>query len=568
MTLRPRSDAPAAVGLPAAGWLLRWVYVGRLAVAVAVFIAAAAVWRDATPGTTLAVSLLLIAAAAFTAASFWHTNVRGSFPGRKMLYAQVLFDTALVTTAVHLTGGPESVFAPLYILVICAAGVLLPLPGGILIGVLASLSYFVAMVWGSNASAEGGVFLQIGLFATVALVTGYLGDRLRQTDHVLDEVETELRLLRLDTDDILGSLHTGIMIVDGNGTLAFLNPAATELTGLVPQQWIGEPVLGVLDRLAPGLGDVIARSARTRKPIRRFETEEVEEGGLVFGVSTTVMERPTSGAPAVSVIFQDITERKRMDALRRRSERLEAVAELSASLAHEIKNPLASIRSATEQLGLPGVDAEDKAVLEALVIRESDRLSRLLTEFLDFARVRAETARPVDLATLVRNVVELVRAHPDAEGRALHLAVDPAALLVRGDEDLLHRAVLNLVLNAAQWAGDGGRAEIAVDRVQSDIFAPSLGAADAVRIRVADTGPGVPPDAVEHIFDPFVTYRAGGTGLGLALVQRATEAHGGAVFVENGYSPAGEGAVFSLFLPALPAGETAELPRISQPALV
>lgn len=543
--------------LPEPRRLLAWVYLFRLCVAGAIFVA--------EPGFTLTTSLLLIAAGAFTAGSFWHTHLRRRAPKRSFLYTQILFDTLLVTAAVALTGGQESAFAPLYILVICAAGVLLPLPGGILIGMLASLLYFLAIVWSAGSALGGGVFLQIGLFAAVALVTGYLGDRLRQTGATLGEVETELRLLRLDTDDILGSLNTGIMIVDGAGKLAYLNPAATELTGLVLQQWLGEPVLSVLDRLAPGLGEVIARSAETRKPIRRFETHGTEEGSLVFGVSTTVMERPSPESATISVIFQDITERKRIDTLRRRSERLEAVAELSASLAHEIKNPLASIRSAVEQLSGDGVDPDDRQILQGLVIRESDRLSRLLTEFIDFARVRAQAARPVEVRTLVRNVVELVRAHPDAKGRALRLEGDAdGALVVRGDEDLLHRAVLNLVLNAAQWAGSGGWVEVTLDQLQSDIVSPSRGPSDAIRIRVADSGPGVPPDAVEHIFDPFVTHRPGGTGLGLALVQRATEAHGGAVFVENGPPPSG-GAVFSLFLPALPVVAGAELPTLATP---
>jgi two-component system, NtrC family, sensor histidine kinase PilS len=457
-----------------------------------------------------------------------------------------------MAAVVHLTGGPDSDFAPLFVLVIVAAAILLPFVGGILIGVLVSLLFFGEIVWG-RGHVDGSVVLQIALFTVVALATGYLGDRLRQTGAVLGEVETELRLLRLDTDDVLASIATGLITVDGGGRLAFINPAAADLLRLRASDWLGKPFLAKLDAVAPGLGRVIAQSAETRTPVRRFETEETD--GMVFGVSTTLIQRDEGGPPSVTAIFQDITERKRMDQLHRRAERLEAVAELSASLAHEIKNPLASIRSATEQLTGEGIDTEDRVVLGSLVVRESDRLSRLLTEFIDFARVKLRSAERVDVARLVRHAIEVVRAHPQAAGVELSLSLDATAdeAAVHGDEDLLHRAVLNLVLNAVQWAGPGGRADVEVDLVESDLLEPSQGAARVVRVRVSDTGPGVPEEHVEHVFDPFFTERPGGTGLGLALVQRAADAHGGAVFVDQSRGD-GWGATFAFYLPALPAG--------------
>jgi signal transduction histidine kinase len=135
----------------------------------------------------------------------------------------------------------------------------------------------------------------------------------------------------------------------------------------------------------------------------------------------------------------------------------------------------------------------------------------------------------------------------------LSLSNAPEAVWTRGGEDLLHRAVLNLVLNGAQWAGAGGAVHLAIDEVHSDLLAPSFGASSLIRLTVSDTGPGVPEEIVDHIFDPFFTRRTGGTGLGLALVQRAVEAHGGAIFVDHGPAGSGIGAVFTLFLPAQPA---------------
>ncbi|MDP9347609.1 MAG: ATP-binding protein [Gemmatimonadota bacterium] len=531
---------------------LGWVYVGRLSLALAIFLAALLAWRNAQPGTTLSSSLILVLAGAFTAVSFWYTHLARHHTGKNFLYGQALFDVGLVTWVVYLTGAQESTFAPLYVLVICAAGILLPFRGGVLIGALASVLYFAVVFLDTRHTVNATIFLQMALFATVALVTGYLGDRLRRTGAVLGEVEAELRLLRLDTHDILGSIHTAVLTVDGSGRLAYLNPAAAELLSLRPHQWLGRPVLEVLDRVAEGLGGVIRRTVETRRPILRFETTDTGDGAKVLGVSTTLLERGSAGAPTVTAIFQDITERKRMDTLRLRAERLEAVAELSASLAHEIKNPLASIRSAVEQLTGGGIDAEDKAVLEGLVLRESDRLSRLLAEFIDFARVRVRELAQVSLSEVVRHAVDLARAHPDASGRTVRTQLQEGLPALRGDEDLLHRAVLNLVLNAVQWAGEGGTVEVVLDTVQSDLLAPERGISRLVRLRVSDSGPGVPPEDVDHIFNPFFTSRPGGTGLGLALVQRAVEAHGGAVFVESPKSPGETGATFTVYLPALP----------------
>ena len=525
--------------------LLFWLYLGRIALAAGIFVAAAWSWESVAPQTTLAATLMLVGALACTGVSAWWSHLLRRPLGRNFLYLQVLFDALLVTAVVHVTGAKESSFAPLYVLVVVEAAVMLPIVGGVLIGVLVSILYFADVAWSAHA-IDAAVFLQGALFTTVALVTGYIGDRLRQTGAALGEMETQLQQLRLDTDDVLSGIAAGVLTVDGGGCLAYVNPAAAELLSADLAEWIGRPVLAELDRLAPGLGRVIAATIQHREPVRRHETEEREDGTLL-GVSTTLLER--TDPPSATAIFQDITGRKRMEGLRRRAELLEAVAGLSASLAHEIKNPLASIRSATEQLAGDGVDPEDRAVLRALVVRESDRLSRLLTEFLDFARVQVRAPEMLHLGGLVKEALDVARAHPHAEGRQVRLEVDPSAAgaVVAADEDLLHRAVLNLVLNAVQWAGPGGRVEVALDVVESDILSTALSSTRAVRIRVSDTGPGVKAADVEHVFDPFFTQRPGGTGLGLALVQRAAEAHGGAVFVDEPLP--GWATTFTLYVP-------------------
>jgi two-component system, NtrC family, sensor histidine kinase PilS len=193
-------------------------------------------------------------------------------------------------------------------------------------------------------------------------------------------------------------------------------------------------------------------------------------------------------------------------------------------------------------------------------VRESGRLTRLLGEFIDFARAKITTAEDVDFGEVVTEVVALVKAHPDAEERTVRLSMPTSDEPIRlvGSEDLLHRAVLNLVLNAVQWSGRGGTVEIVLEIVHSDILSPVLGTHDLVRLTVTDDGPGIDPAVADHIFNPFYTRRPGGTGLGLALVQRAADAHGGVVFVDSARVAGRRGAAFTLCLPSpLPEEVTA-----------
>ncbi|MGD8320472.1 MAG: ATP-binding protein [Gemmatimonadota bacterium] len=540
----PVKAAPPAGGqLFSRSDLLRWLYVGRLTVVSGILAGALLARPDELP----LVVVMFLVALGVTAGSFWHTHVVGRAPGVNFLYAQVILDVVLVTLIIHVTGGPESSFAPLYILVVSSGALLLPLPGGVLIGGLASVLYSADLVWGFQDSIRMMVGLQIGLFALVAVITGVVGDRLRRTGIALGAVESELRQLRLDTGDILANLATGVLTVDGQGRLAYANPAAEALLGLSVEEWMGRPVVDEVEGRAPELGGVLRRALREGRRVERFRASLMREGKEVqLGVSTAVLERGDREPPSATAIFQDITDLERLDALNRRAERLEAVAALSASLAHEIKNPLASIRSAVEQLTRPGLEADDRSVLQQLVLKESDRLSRLLSEFLDYSGLRLAARRTVSLAGVVRDAVTLVRQHPEAEGVALVCEGLDGDGWVEGDPDLLHRAVFNLLLNGVQFSGRDGRVVARLSGGQPR--SRRTGIEHPVSLTVVDSGPGVDSELQEWIFDPFFTTRPGGSGLGLAVVHRAVEAHAGAVYVDR--APEG-GAMFTMVLPSV-----------------
>jgi two-component system sensor histidine kinase PilS (NtrC family) len=517
--------------------ILRWVYLGRLTMAAAIFVAAVLAWRNADAGLTLVASLLIIVALVFTTGSALYSIVYKSPLRLAFLYTQSLFDLAVVTAIVHVTGGASSQFAALYVLVTAAASLLLPLSGGLLIAALGCLLYFADVILTPGMQLDIGVWLQLSVFAAVALGSGYIAARLRQAGAGTEQLAAELVKVRLQAADILRNIRSGIVTVDAGGGLVYANPAASQLLGIRLDDHVGSRVIETISEAAPELARALERAAQDGTRTSRAEgTITVRDRRFPIGLNTTSSEGDGGRTEATATaIFQDISDQKRLDSLHARAERLEAVAELSASLAHEIKNPLASIRSAVEQLACSSRATPDEQTLGGLIVRESDRLARLLSEFLDFARVRVARVEPVDLAAVARGAASLAAAHPDRPAD-VQVVCNGASegMVVDGDEDVLHRAVFNLALNAVQASPQGGHvrvelAPLSMDQVPAGVSFDLGG----VALRVSDEGPGIPLEIRDRLFDPFFTTKPGGSGLGLSIVHRAIEAHSGFVFVDS-----------------------------------
>ena len=297
-------------------------------------------------------------------------------------------------------------------------------------------------------------------------------------------------------------------------------------------------MLDQLRAIAPELAEALHRSVRDRVRTTRGEGTIAAPEGKRYQIGVTTTYTDGDGLRTdrtATAIFQDISDQKRMEVLRLRAERLEGVAELSASLAHEIRNPLASIRSAVEQLSRSPFSGKDEQTLARLVMRESDRLSRLLSEFLDFARVRVARTQPLDMANLAQSTLRLAAANPNRPvGVRLTCAAQSGVHVVEGDEDLLHRAVLNLLLNAIQASPEDSEVLLEVSTATPEQLGGTRYDHGAVALSVSDAGPGIPDEMRDRLFDPFFTTKPGGSGLGLAVVHRAIEAHRGLVFLDTG----------------------------------
>ncbi|HEY7195359.1 MAG TPA: ATP-binding protein [Gemmatimonadales bacterium] len=532
--------------VPTAFQLLRLVYLGRMCLAVAIYVSAALKVQVAAPLDILATSFMLLAAAGVTLASYWHTHVRRRIPGPTFLYLQALFDVLLITAVVHMTGGADSDLASLYVILVAVTALLMPPAKAGLVTLFAGLVYFADVFWGHPGTVSAGVWIQLGVFVLVALVIAYVASRVNILGAAHRALAAEVRQVQLEADDVLRNIRTGVITVDAEGRLLYANPASEELLGFKAREWLGRSVMPEFARLAPEFWAAVTSTARRGVRLMRVEaTVHRADHSFPIGVTTTTLDGPAGTRPRVSAIFTDISDSKRLEELHLRAERLEAVAELSSSLAHEIKNPLASIRSSVEQLGRSTRANPDEKFLANLIVRESDRLSRLLSEFLDFSRVRVTECRPVDLHAVAAAAIRLVRQHPDC-GDGVKIALEGGPTPMEGDEDLLHRVVSNLVLNAVQAAGAKASVKVRTGMASANELPGAAGIDNPVALRVSDNGPGIPSDLRQRLFEPFATGRVGGTGLGLAIVQRAVEAHRGLVLVDT--KPGG--TTFTIYFPA------------------
>jgi len=444
-------------------------------------------------------------------------------------HVQVALDVALAAAVVALTGGVESVFVFMYSLAIVSGAILLYRRGALLAVGLA-LPVHLAVQLGIEPSRASfpwaPLLLHGGALAVTAALASYLADALRRTGERLAEREGDLAAITALHESIVQSVTSGLVTLDLQGRVTFLNHA-------------GEQMLGVSARELRAGASVAWLSAFTQDTARG-ETDYVAPRGhrLRLGYSSFRLLGRAREAVGTAIIFQDLTQLRAMEERVARSERLADLGRLAAGLAHELRNPLASIMGAQELLAqAPGLEGEYRRLME-IALRESSRLEALVTRFLEFARPAPPRRAPCDLSALVEETLDAFRNDPAAA--RIELERELRAARTEADPDQLRQVLWNLVLNAAQAAGDperGGPGHVRVTCGEDG---------DGAYLVVDDDGPGIPPEHRERIFLPFFTTKPLGTGLGLANVHQLVDAHGGAISVET--SPAG-GARFRVRFP-------------------
>lgn len=469
---------------------------------------------------------------------------------RRFAWLELILDTAVVTAIVAFTGGPRSIFTFLYVLVVTAACVVLARPGGLVIAALSSLLYtglvlsrtaFPLLVEPTETTALEvmTIFLNTAAFLVVGILAGSLGERYHAMHRVLEDQRKDLSDLQAFKDLMFESLGSGLVGMDLERRITALNRAAEEITGYHAAEAVGrrwESVFG--DGIPPDEIDLTTRVEGWQ--VRRYEMCLRRKDGreVPLGISFWPLRSGRGELAGIIGVFQDLSSIKQMEERMRQADRLATIGRLAANIAHEIRNPLASLSGAIEVLAreLPREGTNDRLV--QIVLRESDRLNRIITEFLEYARPAPLHPLPVNVGEVLDEVLLLLE----------HRALPPDLKVVREydgavtalvDPQHFRQAIWNLCTNALEAMPEGGELRIGAGIVTQR-------ATRKLEVWVADTGSGIDSESLPHIFEPFFSTKPEGSGIGLALVHRVIRDHGGDVEVR---SEPGVGTTFTLRLP-------------------
>jgi two-component system sensor histidine kinase PilS (NtrC family) len=518
---------------------------------VLAFILLSAVLMQAGIGAAAEISFLYrLLGVAFLFSVFHWTMGRSLRPALDA-WIQVIGDLGLVTLLVYSTGGPDSVFTFLYIVVIGTAGFLLHRIGAVVTASTAAVLYgsmvelvafgvlpvppFASLSEWSGPQVRYNLAINVLAFLGVAFMVAYLSEKLHSAREELTRRQRALARLQHLYGNVIASMSSGLLTTDSRQRVTFLNPPGGEMLGLDPAAITGR-FLAELELPFPCNWESIRTRARGREPYRaETEFERVPGNRRVLGYSLRVLEG-AEGDEGTLILFQDLTEVKKLERRARFNEQLAAVGELAAGIAHEIRNPLASISGSVQVLSNElSVGSTERRLME-IIVSESNRLSGILEEFLRFVRPQERRVASFDVATTISEVMEIFRLSDEvSDAHAIELDVSPGSSTLSGDRDQIRQIIYNMAKNAVRAMDAGGKLTIS-GREEGGWYV----------IRFSDTGRGMSSDEIARIFTPFSTAFDGGTGLGMAIVRRIVEDHGGVIDVE---SRPGEGTTVTIQLP-------------------
>jgi two-component system sensor histidine kinase PilS (NtrC family) len=382
---------------------------------------------------------------------------------------------------------------------------------------------------------------------TVALIGSYFSESLRHAGEKLQEAAVEVADLREMNEVIVNSIQSGLLTTDAEGHILHVNPFGESILGRATASVRGQNVRDILHSslLEPSAVKVRAGS----KALARLELGYDRPGGarLDLGISVTPLATSGPGSTGFLFVFQDLTDIKRLEEEVRTKEKLAAVGEMAAQLAHEIRNPLGSISGSAQVLmGGPDVSVEESHLLK-IITRESKRLSDTLNRFLFQARPSGRPRGPVDVGPLVAEAVTLLRNSPEVgPDHAVELDVEPGPHLCFADPDEITQVFWNLVRNGLEAMPGGGRLNVRLGRTPDELV-----------LSVKDQGRGMGRDEQRRMFEPFRSGTPMGTGLGLAIVYRIVREHGGDITVKSGPT---QGTEVEVRLPRVPVPVEAATP--------
>jgi two-component system, NtrC family, sensor histidine kinase PilS len=538
---------------------IAWSVLLRLVV-VTLFLASTLLFRlqqggdAAMDAAALSVPLRLVAATfVFSLLSLAVLRFTTSAGGiRAITYAQIVWDVILVTTLILLTGGVNSPYAFLYFLSIISASVLVSRYEAyytaslcvILYGAILDFQYYgkLSLLGLSPLPAlqygAGYIFYLIFLYSAAFYLTAYLAgnlsERARRSETALKKKEIDYAELERLNASIVSTIESGLVTVNADGRIRVFNRYAEQLAGVSQDEAYDRLLFEIFPGFVPFLAHIFG--------VAQGEFEHRSPAGkeMLLSFKSVPLSGNDGGRGGAVLDLHDLTEIKKMAGELKRADRLAAVGQLSARMAHEIRNPLAAISGSVQLVALRDwADEKDKRLF-SIILRETDRLDGLLRDFLFYAKPTQPAKVPLCLRRVIADLSDLLSTDPRLERVVIDNRV-PEELTVLFDKDQCSQIFWNLMVNGAEAIAGEGRIAVTAEAVPAS--APAGG---EVRIRVSDDGSGMSESDVKRVFEPFFTTKKGGTGLGLATVYRIVETHGGRISVSSNL---GVGTTVTLFLP-------------------
>ncbi|MEK6581399.1 MAG: ATP-binding protein [Nitrospirota bacterium] len=452
-------------------------------------------------------------------------------------YVQLFIDASAINILIYLTGGIESWFSFIMPLTVMSASAVLDRRAGyiiatfnsILYGIIIDLQYYklLPIEYDMTLTEKAflyNIFAHISAFYLVAFLSGYLSSRLEKTTHALEQTDSDLRELSLFNEELIENIPSGIFTTDTEGRILIFNRAAENITG------VGRKI--ALSRSIDEIFPFIARGA----DIERLEgvISHQKAGDRIISLTISELRDIAEKNKGFIGIFQDITQFKEMETEIKQKEKWAAIGELSANIAHEIRNPIASLKGSVEMLRENIVTEEHKKRLMEIALKEMDRLNNIISDFLTYSSPRPAEFNTFDLNLMLDDTLELLAHTAPAQNEITIRKILKAPPDIYADNQKLRQVFWNLGMNAIQAMPDGG--ELSVSTRESDNF---------IEIIFRDTGVGISQENIGKVFYPFFTTKDEGTGLGLAIAYRIIEEHNGKINITSNNS----GTTFKVVIP-------------------
>jgi two-component system sensor histidine kinase PilS (NtrC family) len=484
----------------------------------------------------------------------WAAHLAGA-PRSLLLSAQLASDTLVIGLLVHFSGGPYSAFPLMFLVPIMLGAYFLDGRWSMAIAGTAAIlvgggHFGLALGWLLTGTETTVNYLQgwpvfvtalhMGVYLVTGMISGSLARRLAQRRQEQARSHLVAQKARCEVRNILDNLHSGLITVNRKGVITRVNPSACQTLQMTPEQLLKQDIRGVMADGMQELTDIILPVAEGAEAVNRGEIHIDRRGTrMPLGLNVNHVIGPAGDVIGAITIFTDLTREKELSARIRESDRLAAIGELAASIAHEIRNPLASIRGSVEILaGELDLEGYQNQLLE-LVLKESARVNTIINDFLAYSRMPAANKTCFGAREFRDQISLQIRQHvaaKDGQVSVTCVAGHPDMMIV-ADAGQLTQMTLNLAINACQAMSYKGELSIGLNLV---------GGGDTYELVVTDSGPGIEPEIRDHLFSPFKTTKEGGTGLGLSIVARIASAHGGSVRAED--NPGG-GAIFRVRWP-------------------